>query len=132
MDLFKRFATDREAELKGTWRDLGEGCELLVARWNNDNFNQTFEGLKEKHAEALNSANAAERERQYAEIVLQVMVDTILLGWKGTEYNGEELEYSKANARKLLEMRDFRELVATMSRQMDAYLIHKQAQAGND
>lgn len=134
MDLFKRFATSPEHEVKGVWRELDDNCSLLIARWNNDKFNELFAVLQETHAEALATANAAEKERQFGEIIRQVMSQTILMGWRGPLLvNGTDLgEYSSTKAYELLEWRDFRDLIRGMATQQEHYLLHKLQETGND
>lgn len=112
MDILAKFATDKSKEVEGVRHPMGPSAHIVVARWMNP-----------AHA-AANRAATAERELElelctdevrkadiYADIAAKAMAGTVLTGFSGLQYGGESIEYSVENAHKLLQIRDFRDLV---------------------
>jgi hypothetical protein len=122
MDIFNAFATDMAKE------DQGVECQLddaffTIGRANNTAYNRVFMELYEKHRQALDMKNA-ESERISKVIDLDVTSKTVLLGWKGTvTFKGESLSYSVANARLLLEVKDFRSWVMKQANNFELYRV---------
>lgn len=139
LDIFEEYATDPTLENKGTWFPVGKGTELLVARAGNRAFNKAL--MKEVEANKV----VLDREDDEAEdlsdsIRARVMSRTILLGWRSKvndevrdvlAYKGEVLTYTEANAEKVLNHKDFRNLVVEKSQQADAYKLKQEKDQGN-
>jgi hypothetical protein len=83
--------------------------------------------LRDDHARMAAIATAFNDQ-----IMVEVMSQTVLLGWKGPLGFQKELvgDYSQAKAKKLLEVKDFRRLVANLSNEMEAYLMREEAAQG--
>jgi hypothetical protein len=117
MDFYREYATDPKAEIEGRDIPWGGGITLTIARTHNPKYTSLLASLYEKHKEALDRRSTDE-ERAAAEtlsnkIMAEVMAKSVLVGWSGpVAYKGENLEYSAANAQKLLELKDFQAEVA--------------------
>lgn len=130
MDVFNNYATSLSAEENGRWFENGD-VEFCVARSNNRSFNDMIQAqfLAYKHTldqKDTPEARAAANDRA-DKINTLVMSRTILLGWRGIVsknadgvetvgkmlYKGEELEFSVANAAKVLAHKDFRSWVSS-------------------
>lgn len=106
-DVFAMFATDPDKEVNGAWVKQPGNCELLVARQGNRAYSRLIAKKYEEYREVLES-DTPEAEVKDEQIIVEVMAETILLGWKNLVYKGQVLPYSKENARKVLSHRDFR------------------------
>lgn len=143
MDIFKSFATDPNTELNGTWFDLG-GAErtladgspdpasvprILVARNGNRKHSRLVVALYEANRSTLERKDEAAQAKN-DEITVTVMSQAILLGWKNLSFNGAPLPdtYDSKTAVMLLEVKDFRELVAKHSLDMSSYLLSKEGE----
>lgn len=130
MDIFKEFATDEKLELEGRWVDIGKGGRILVARDNNQRYIKELRANLEKNKVALEAGGEAADEKAQ-ELVLAAKAKTILLGFEGLKYKGENLAYSPENALKLLKIKDFERLVDEYSRDFDGYKVELEAEMGN-
>lgn len=128
IDLFTEFSTDLAAEQNGVWEDYAEGVSFLIARANNKKYSRMITKAFEKHRRLMEAKNDAS-EAKAEELIIDVMANTILLGWKGVVFKGATLEYSVENARTMLALKDFRRWVAEKSEDIDRF---KSAQADKD
>lgn len=122
LDIFAEFATDENLELNGTWVPMGKGCRLLIARSMNRNYLKEVKRLVDLNQQILDLGNDAS-EAKDQEIRIEVMSKTILLGWEGLSFKGQDLPYTTDNARMVLGVKDFRERVAALSQNMEAYKV---------
>jgi hypothetical protein len=76
--------------------------------------------------------NSDENEKLVTSLVVETMAETILLGWKGLEYKGKALEYSKENAVTLLEVKDFRKRIGNIADSAESFRLKDEEEAGND
>lgn len=129
LDIFAKYATDPDREVEGEWFDLDEGARVLVARSGNRRYAKLLSKLYERHRKVL-ELGTDESEGRSEEIMIDVMAETILLGWEGITYRGKELTYSVENAKKLLGHRDFRRTINTFAEDMTAYLVKLEADQG--
>ena len=121
LDIFSEFAVDDS----GVWYPYSGGVEFLIARANNAKFRRRISYFYEKHRRLLDGKGEA-AEAKSNEIMATVMAETILLGWKGkVKFQGALMEYSKANAEKLLAVAPFREWVNKMANDEHAYKVVK-------
>lgn len=132
MDIFKRFATDAAAEINGVVHDLGEGGFVTIARFGNENFNELFNELSEKHRLALNSDDKKAAEEAATKVMIKTLARTVLVGFTGLKYDGEPMAYSVENAEKLLSHRDFSNYVVALSRDVENYRIKKEAEVAKN
>lgn len=128
-DVFAKCATDPVLEVQGTWREIGDGSEILVARANNRNYSKLLNKLYTEHQEVLDRDDDA-ADAKSDEIMVQVFAETILLGWKKLGYQGSVIDYSVENAKKLLRHADFRVLVGRKSGEFDAYKLKVEDEQG--
>lgn len=121
VDIFAEFAVDDS----GVWVPYSGNVEFLIARANNPKFRRRISYFYEKHRRLLDGKGEA-AEAKSNEIMATVMAETILMGWKGkVKFQGQVMEYSQANAIKLLSQQMFREWVSKMSADEHAYKVVK-------
>ena len=119
MDIFKEFAVDESKENEGVWHALCEG-RMLVARAGNRRYARMLSREVEKHQRELDAKTDA-ADALSDKIMIDVMANTILLGFEGLTFKGAPLAYSVENAKMLLSVKDFRSLVNARANEFDAY-----------
>ena len=114
-DLKKEYDIDLKKELEGVWEPLGGGGEVLVAAWNNPNFDKALADQPRQIRRRMDRGKLSDEEDR--EIMVVVVADTILLGWKGISDAGKEVKYSRKTAIERLASypRFFRDVVAIAS-----------------
>jgi len=128
MDVFKEFGTDAKKESEGVWHDVGGGGKILVARAGNRKHARLLSREVEKNQRTLDlKTDAADDVSDL--IMIDVMAQTILLGWSGLKFKGADLPYSTENAKMLLGIKDFRALVSRVSNDLDNYRAAHEAEA---
>ncbi len=131
MDIFSTFATDEVAESEGRWFPLSKKAKVLVARTGNPNYIKSLrQRMKDNQIDPED--NSDENEKLVTSLVVETMAETILLGWKGLEYKGKALEYSKENAVTLLEVKDFRKRIGNIADSAESFRLKDEEEAGND
>lgn len=120
MDITK-FRTDEEKERKGVWIPIGDGAELLIARWGNPEMVKTSERLMEPPEIKQAYRHGALSEEKALEINIETMAESILLDWRGLEEKGKSIQYSKAKAIELLRIKDFCGLVTAISKTQENF-----------
>lgn len=131
MDIFATFATDEVAESEGRWFPLSKKAKVLVARTGNPNYIKALrQRMKDNQIDPED--NSDENEKLVTSLVVDTMAETILLGWKGLEYKGKALEYSKENAVTLLEVKDFRKRIGNIADSAESFRLKDEEEAGND
>ena len=112
------FRSNKEAELNGTWTQIGHGMELLIARIGNKNYQQFLQ----KHGKALRPAlkhgiSSAQTSEELETLVRKAVAKHVLLGWKNVEdEDGNPLQYSPELAEKLfIDMPDFYKIVVELA-----------------
>lgn len=131
MDIFATFATDEVAESEGRWFPLSKKAKVLVARTGNPNYIKALrQRMKDNQIDPED--NSDENEKLVTSLVVDTMAETILLGWKGLEYKGKALEYSKENAGTLLEVKDFRKRIGNIADSAESFRLKDEEEAGND
>lgn len=129
LDIFAQFATDETLEENGTWFPIGGGARLLVARSGNRKYAKLLTKEVERNKKALDLNDDA-ADKLSEEIMIAVLAETILLGWEGVSFKGEEIEYSVANAKKLLAVKDFRKAVAQFADDVSAFKFKETEEQG--
>ena len=131
MDIFATYATDEVAEAEGRWFPLSKTAKVLVARTGNANYIKALrQRMKDNQIDSED--NSEENEKLVTSLIVETMAETILLGWKGLEYKGKAMEYSKANAVTLLEVKDFRKRIGDIADKAESFLLKEEDEAGND
>lgn len=148
------YATDENLENNGTIFPLGKDSYLLIARAGNRRYSRAItKAVELRRLELEAGPNATEEALDAAtkvsdEITIDVMAETILLGWgklsKGGAplpasadnansalgIKGVPLTYSLENAKKALAIKDFRKLVAGHADNMEAFRLKEEVEAG--
>lgn len=126
MDVYQQYATDEVKELEGVWRDVGDS-KVLVARAGNRKYARLLGELVESNQAALDAktdASAALSDK----IMIDVAAQTVLLGWTNVTFKSKDpLPYSVENARTLLAVKDFRQLISKLSNEFEAYRAAQEA-----
>lgn len=126
MDIFNEYATDDKKEIEGVWVDLTDTAQLLLARMNNRKYARELSRVVEKNDKALNAKTEA-ADVLSESLMADVAAKTILLGWRGLRYKGADIEYTEANAKMLLSVKDFRKKVLQLADIMDNYKAEVEA-----
>jgi hypothetical protein len=128
MDIFKQFAANTKQELSGKEIQIGENSWVTIARAGNKAYNRMLS--KQYEAKRYSLSQKGDAAEKLAETMLvEVMANTILLGWRGEiEYQGEALEYSVDNAIKLLTLKDFREFISKQAEDFNNFKLTEDAE----
>ena len=128
MDIRKAYATNPIAENEGVWVELGEGAKIKVARSGNAANRRKLAKLMERHRAVLRSRNLPEDVLE--RIMIEVMAETILVGWDGIDEDGQPLPYTVENADRLLTTyRDFRDQVSAIANDINLFRAESEAEA---
>lgn len=127
LDVFAQFAVDEKKELEGVWQEIGGGAKLLIARAGNKKYARMLAREVEKHQRALDVKNEAADELS-DRIMVDVLAQTVLIGWEGIQYKKQALPYSVENAKMLLGVKDFRNLVSKLAGDFEAYRAAQEAE----
>jgi len=107
MDLTKDFKTDRRREIDGAWETLDSSSQVLVARLRNEKFNAAYARVPRGTRRMFEKGTLS--EEQIDNFLCKIMAKSILLDWKGIEFEGKPLEYSVENSEMVLKaLPDFR------------------------
>lgn len=121
MNPFKAYGTNLELEEIGAKMVVGLTAYAIVARAGNKQYKLRAAAAMEKNSLALGQ-NTPESEELAEELLKQVEAETVLLGWGVFEDDdGQPLEYSVSNARRLLNVKDFRKQVSAFSNNYKNY-----------
>lgn len=135
MDFFNTYATDESKELNGQWQELN-GAEFLIARAGNKKYMKKLGALLEENEQLL-KVKGDESDAKGDEIVVEVLAETIVLGWRSKDratitFKGEELAYSVENAKRLLALKDLRRALVKYSDDMSYFkVVEEEAQVKN-
>jgi hypothetical protein len=147
-DIFNQFATDPNKELDGVWVPLGAALRKLpdgvtpdpesvpqikVARSGNKRHGRIVSQLWEANETVLKGKDDA-ADSKGEEVTIEAMAKGVLLGWKNLTFKGEKLVdgWDIETAKRLLAVKDFRELVAKHANDREKYLLAaEKADAGN-
>ena len=99
-DLSKEYNTDSKKESEGVWEPMGGDCKVLVAAWGNPKYQAAIDGQPRQIRRRIDRGKLSDTEDR--EIMVVVVGDTILLGWKNLLDDGKEIKYTKAMAAKIL------------------------------
>lgn len=137
-DIFDQFATDPKLELEGTWVEVGSALRtlengesdpasvpsILVARQANKRHNRLVTAQYEANKTVLEGKDDAADDKN-EEITINVMSQSILMGWKNFSFKGETLKdgWDIGTAKRLLGVKDFRALVHAKSLEFANYKI---------
>ncbi len=130
-DIFTEFATDENLEKNGAVVKLGKDSSLLIARAGNRAYAKAITKAVEASRADLDGDDEAAADLS-DKIMIDVMAETILLGWDNVSFKGADLgAYTQEKAKTLLEVKDFRKLVAQHADNMENYKVKAEVAAGN-
>lgn len=128
LDLGKTFRTSKEAENEGIWRDIGGGARIKIGRVGSDRYKEAFARFSKPYKTAIRTGTLADDVAE--DLLIDAMVDAVLLDWEGLVIDGEELSYSKVNAKNVLyEFKDFRDLVTSMASELETFRVQETEEA---
>ncbi len=130
MDIFAAFATDETLETEGKWFPLSKKAKIRVARSGNPNYVNALRAKMKENQLDLSTGDEADQLAE--EILIDVMAETILLGWEHLEFQGKPIAYSRDSARTLLRVKDFRKKVASLSEGFESFRLKAEEDQGND
>lgn len=130
-DLQAQFATDPTKEIEGVWTDdLGAGLKLKIARLKNPNFRKLYQRLTKPYERQIRNRTMDDAVENT--ILAKCLAKTVLLGWENLKVAGCVLEYSEAEALKILsnpQLADFRDLVVDLANDAELFRIEHLEQA---
>ena len=126
LDIFAEF----DVQDDGVWVPYKGDVEFLIARANNPKYRRRLSYFYEKNKRLLDGKGDA-AEAKSNEIMATVMGETILLGWKDLQYKGKDLEYSRANAKTMLEVKGFRKRITDIADKLESFRIKDEVEQGN-
>lgn len=130
MDIFESFSSDEVAELEGRWFPLSRTAKVLVARTGNANYLKALrQRMKDSQVDPEDASDA--NEQLVTGLIVDTMAETILLGWKGLQFKGKDLEYSLDNAKLLLEVKAFRKRINDISDKFESFRLREEVKQGN-
>ena len=107
MDIFSKYATDETKEVTGAEVLIGD-VTFLIGRAGNQKYAKRLMELVDANQKVLNLKDQNANDVS-DKIMVDVMAETILLGWDANlTYKGEVLPYSVENAKLMLRHKDFR------------------------
>lgn len=130
MDIFSEYATNDNLENEGTWVEVGD-AEFLIARSGNKKYVRKLTKAVDRHKKLLDRKDDA-ADKLSDEIMVAVVAETILLGWKGVSFKGAPMAYSADNAKTLLAIKDFRRQIMELAEDFDAYKAVLEQELGED
>lgn len=146
-DIFDQYATDPGKELEGVWVPIGPATrtidgvpdpdsvpQIKVARNGNKRHGRIVVQLYEAN-EALLKQKTDAAEARGEEITIETMAKGVLLGWKNLSFRGIGRvpdTWSLEMAKKILSIKDFRDLVTKHSQNFELYkAVQEEAAAKN-
>lgn len=131
MDL-SNFKTDTTLEENGVWVDMGDGCQVLVARNGNKKHREAIQRLRRPY-KTFDASGRPLPDDVAQRITVEAMAEAILLGWRGLKEAGREVPYTTETARRVLnEYRDFRDQVSYLAVNMETFRAQSlEAAVGN-
>lgn len=117
---FTEQATDPQLEAEGVWVEVQEGVRLCVARIGHPAYEQYVRRISAPHRALLRSENPP--AKLVERLVIDAMAHHVLKGWEGLEdEDGTPLAYTPENAKKVLSVRYWRDLVSEVAESNEAF-----------
>ncbi len=121
MDL-SDFKTDVTASEDGVWIDIDSDASVKVARANNKKFRKRLQQLTAPYKRLIEQDKISDDKLD--ELLVIALAECVLLDWRGLSVNGENIEYSRENAIKILSdpaYVDFRDYIVSLSQDADVF-----------
>jgi hypothetical protein len=116
MDISK-FKTLPSLEDEGVWLEVGEGFKVKVCRLGCKRHAELYRRLTSPPGIRAAIESNTYPPEEHARMQVQLIAETILVGWEGLTENGVEVPYSVENAKRMLEVKDFRFLIHQLADQ---------------
>jgi len=129
LDIFSAYATDENLENHGSWFKLGGDARVLVARTGNRAYAKSLTKHVELQRATLDLGGDA-AEAASDQIMVEVIAESILLGWENISFKGADLPYSIENAKTVLAVKDFRKVIVGFADSSEAYKAKLEADQG--
>lgn len=134
LDIADEFSTNVDAELDGVWvKYKGTASEFLIARWNNEAFMACFKREIDNGLTVSDEVDA-QSIREWRDVVNNLILDSVLRGWRNVNLNGQPLEFNRENARKLLgrggKSGSFKDWVYQQAQEIELFNIREEAKQG--
>jgi hypothetical protein len=129
MDISK-FRTDPKSETEGVEIPVGEGFFITIARWGNKRAGKLYQRITDEPEVKKKIRDATDNDFYIERVLIPVMAEAILLGWRGCTDNGAEVPYSREKAEEFLKIKDFREFVDGQSKMQENFRLENMHKAG--
>lgn len=117
--MIKITKTDKSKEVNGVWAQY-EGVDVLIARMNNASF---LRALREKASSTVEGSLQSMSVEKSDVLMIEVMAEHILKGWKPFQFDEQEIEYNLENCISLLTHDpDFRDYISDYSRNVSNFM----------
>lgn len=121
MDL-NTFKTNVVKSDEGVWCPVDATTDIKIARYGNRTFQRALKRVMKPHKVMIDRGTLDDDTAD--RLLVEALAEGILIDWKGMTQAGKPLEYTHAEAVKVLmnkELRDFRELVVSLSQDMQMF-----------
>jgi hypothetical protein len=128
---FSTFATDIESEETGKWFELGEGTRIKLRSFQSKRSQEVREALEAPYL-ALKRTGKGIPQKEQETLLIKQMAQAIVADWEGFTEEDEvtELPYSvDAAEAQLTKYREFRNLIAKLVTDDDAFKVQDKAEA---
>jgi hypothetical protein len=129
VDIFAAYAVDEGKEINGADVTIGDAT-FKIARAGNKHYVKLLQKEVEKNQKALDAKDDS-ADTLSDRIMIDVIAETILLGWSGVSYKGKPMDYSKANARELLSHKEFRREIMKRADDFSSFQASVEEEAKN-
>lgn len=122
MDFFAEFAVNETVAKDGVFVLYSGDVEFKIAKHGTRAYRNFASPLFQRNERVLKQKGEA-AENKATELIIAVMANTILVGWKGDlKYQGQPLgDYTVEKAKKLLAHETFRDWVDAQSKNVDLF-----------
>jgi hypothetical protein len=103
------FASDLNKEENGVWTKIGD-MEWLIARAGNENWKKLNKKLENQIYGGFGRKKDKRNSEKDADILIQCLAYTAVLGWKNVTLKGKEVPFSNDKAYEILSDKRFKEL----------------------
>jgi len=121
MDILKEFGVNEDLAQDGVWFNLGQGTKIKMAHADETNprFAAALQRWARKHKVELQTGKMDEGDAR--KVMLDVFIECIILDWEGMNFDGEELQFSADNIRKVLGVPKFFRMIQELAMKHEAF-----------
>lgn len=123
MDFVTKYAVDLNLESEGAWVDMGDGLEVKLARWGNQEFYKALEAESKKTKPGKTIDADADRAN-----LDRVISTHIIKDWRGLNEAGKAVKYSPEKAFEILQtenLKDFRLEIIEEANERERYRLDR-------